>query len=32
MVYVEAPFGTAIEIYRHSYELTYAARAYSADA
>jgi catechol 2,3-dioxygenase-like lactoylglutathione lyase family enzyme len=28
MVYMEDPFGNIIEIYSHSYELTYAAGAY----
>ncbi|WP_017429330.1 MULTISPECIES: lactoylglutathione lyase family protein [Halomonadaceae] len=28
MVYMEDPFGNVIEIYSHSYELTYAAGAY----
>jgi len=28
MVYCEDPFGNLIEIYSHSYELTYSARAY----
>ena len=29
MIYMEDPFGNIIEIYSHSYELTYAAGAYS---
>ncbi|MEG3136101.1 lactoylglutathione lyase family protein [Rouxiella sp. T17] len=29
MVYMEDPFGNIIEIYSHSYELTYSAGAYS---
>ncbi|KUP07959.1 glyoxalase [Bacillus coahuilensis p1.1.43] len=28
MVYVEDPFGNVVEIYTHSYELTYSAGAY----
>jgi hypothetical protein len=28
MVYMEDPFGHILEIYSHSYELTYAAGAY----
>ncbi|UIA91435.1 hypothetical protein [Erwinia tracheiphila] len=28
MVYMEDPFGNILEIYRHSYELTYSAGAY----
>jgi len=28
MVYCEDPFGNLIEIYSHSYELTYCAGAY----
>jgi catechol 2,3-dioxygenase-like lactoylglutathione lyase family enzyme len=30
MVYCEDPFGNLIEIYSHSYELTYAAGAYQS--
>ncbi|WP_417358182.1 hypothetical protein [Gallaecimonas pentaromativorans] len=29
MVYMEDPFGNILEIYSHSYELTYSAGAYS---
>lgn len=29
MIYMEDPFGNILEIYSHSYELTYAAGAYS---
>lgn len=32
MVYMEDPFGNIIEIYSHSYELTYAAGAYQNQA
>jgi hypothetical protein len=28
MVYCEDPFGNLLEIYSHSYELTYSAGAY----
>ena len=28
MVYCEDPFGNLVEIYSHSYELTYSAGAY----
>ena len=28
MVYMEAPFGNILEVYSHSYEMTYAAGAY----
>lgn len=31
MVYMEDPFGNIIEIYSHSYELTYSAGAYQAN-
>lgn len=31
MVYCEDPFGNIIEIYSHSYELTYSSGAYSSD-
>lgn len=30
MVYMEDPFGNILEIYSHSYELTYAAGAYQS--
>jgi catechol-2,3-dioxygenase len=30
MVYMEDPFGNILEIYSHSYELTYAAGAYAS--
>ena len=29
MIYMEDPFGNILEIYSHSYELTYSAGAYS---
>ena len=29
MVYMEDPFGNILEIYSHSYELTYSAGAYA---
>ncbi len=32
MVYCEDPFGNLIEIYSHSYELTYSAGAYQSDS
>ncbi len=32
MVYMEDPFGNILEIYSHSYELTYAAGAYQNNA
>jgi lactoylglutathione lyase family protein len=32
MVYCEDPFGNILEIYSHSYELTYSAGAYASDA
>ena len=31
MVYMEDPFGNILEIYSHSYELTYSAGAYRQD-
>jgi catechol-2,3-dioxygenase len=30
MVYMEDPFGNILEIYSHSYELTYSAGAYQS--
>lgn len=32
MEYMEAPFGNILEIYSHSYELTYGAGAYQSVA
>jgi hypothetical protein len=32
MVYMEDPFGNILEIYSHSYELTYSAGAYEQAA
>ncbi|MCH2067461.1 lactoylglutathione lyase family protein [Shimia sp.] len=32
MVYCEDPFGNLVELYSHSYELTYSSGAYSDDA
>lgn len=32
MVYCEDPFGNILEIYSHSYELTYSSGAYNAEA
>ena len=29
MIYMEDPFGNILEIYSHSYELTYSAGAYN---
>jgi hypothetical protein len=31
MVYCEDPFGNLVEIYTHSYELTYSAGSYLTD-